>query len=290
VARVRIVLSRKGFDSVSGGCPSPVLPDGSLVSLPIPDERSPVRYGELTWRGWNLGTLVAALTGGRHHSGSGAHLDPDVRPGLRPCRRGWRPAFGQLGAAQGHLRNQGVGVGDLFLFFGLFRPVDGALRWAGPPLHALWGWLQVGAVLSVDDDVRARPREHAGLAAHPHLALPRDRSNTLYVAAEALSIPGVSTRGLPGAGVAARFDPELRLTDGGAARPGRWSLPRWFLTAGARPLSYHAAPARWTPAGERVQLEAVSRGQEFVLQDEYRQAGTWAASLVRRAVSSSGRA
>jgi len=37
-----------------------------------------------------------------------------------PREPGWRPLFGQSGAAQGHLRNQHVNIGDVFLFFGLF--------------------------------------------------------------------------------------------------------------------------------------------------------------------------
>ncbi|WP_454862743.1 Nmad3 family putative nucleotide modification protein [Pseudomonas hormoni] len=30
---MQIILSRKGFDSAAGGCPSPILPDGRLFSL-----------------------------------------------------------------------------------------------------------------------------------------------------------------------------------------------------------------------------------------------------------------
>ena len=32
----KIILSRKGFDSGCGGYPSPILPDGTIISLPIP--------------------------------------------------------------------------------------------------------------------------------------------------------------------------------------------------------------------------------------------------------------
>jgi Nucleotide modification associated domain 3 len=32
----RLVLSRKGFDFDFGGQPSPILPDGQMVSLPSP--------------------------------------------------------------------------------------------------------------------------------------------------------------------------------------------------------------------------------------------------------------
>jgi len=34
---MKVILSRKGFDSSYGGCPSPILPDGTLLSLPIPE-------------------------------------------------------------------------------------------------------------------------------------------------------------------------------------------------------------------------------------------------------------
>jgi len=33
---MKIILSRKGFDSEAGGYPSPILPDGTMLSLPIP--------------------------------------------------------------------------------------------------------------------------------------------------------------------------------------------------------------------------------------------------------------
>ena len=35
---MRVILSRKGFDSQYGGMPSPILPDGTLLSLPIPSK------------------------------------------------------------------------------------------------------------------------------------------------------------------------------------------------------------------------------------------------------------
>lgn len=45
-----IILSRKGFDSGSGGGPSPILPFGTPCSLPIPDPRSKVRYADVSVR------------------------------------------------------------------------------------------------------------------------------------------------------------------------------------------------------------------------------------------------
>jgi hypothetical protein len=36
---MKVILSSKGFDSASGGKPGPILPDGTLISLPIPRDR-----------------------------------------------------------------------------------------------------------------------------------------------------------------------------------------------------------------------------------------------------------
>ena len=43
---MKVILSRKGFDSSYGGYPSPILPDGRMVSLPIPLDDD-IRYFDL---------------------------------------------------------------------------------------------------------------------------------------------------------------------------------------------------------------------------------------------------
>ena len=37
---MKAILSRKGFNSAFGGYPSPILPGGEMVSLPIPSKDS----------------------------------------------------------------------------------------------------------------------------------------------------------------------------------------------------------------------------------------------------------
>jgi hypothetical protein len=196
---MRIILSRKGFDSASGGCPSPIFPDGSMFSLPIPYPHSPVTFDDLIWAGRAIGPLVERLTKGKIRPTDFAHLDPDLRPELRPRPPGWRPALGQHRSAQSHLRKNGVCAGDLFLFWGLFRRVDDQLRWTGERVHVLWGWLQVGEVLAVDP-LRAASSEH-WTRNHPHLDFEPDPNNTLYVANERLALPGNGHNGVTGAGV-----------------------------------------------------------------------------------------
>ena len=76
---MKLILSRKGFDSTNGGCPSPIL-DGRLCSLPIPDAGASTRYGEISsFNGSSIARIVEDLTRGRISDDNGAHLDPDLR-------------------------------------------------------------------------------------------------------------------------------------------------------------------------------------------------------------------
>ena len=99
----KLILSRKGFDSTrgngdypNGGCPSPVFPDGTMYSLPIPgsDDEVPIPYGNLHHGNINIGQVVEDLTRGRYDAWSLAGLDPDVRSDAIPRYDGWRGLFG----------------------------------------------------------------------------------------------------------------------------------------------------------------------------------------------------
>jgi hypothetical protein len=283
---MKIILSRKGFDSSCGGAASPICPDGRLLSLPIPSEDSPVTYGELQFRNRSLGRIVEELTNGRVQGQDGAHIDPDLRESAYPRLPGWRPLFGQDGSAQGHLANAGVGLGDLFLFFGWFRRtarIGQRHRFVqgGADLHVLFGWLQVGEIIAVGDGSVEVPRWGRY---HPHLHGDSEANNTLYVARDRLGLGGVSGR-VAGGGVFERFEERLQLTAPGRTR-AVWRLPRWFFPEdGRRPLTYHGNEERWTITEDHVILRSVPRGQEFVLDSEdYPEAVAWARELIVGAV------
>ena len=53
---MKIILSRKGFDSASGGCPSLII-GNKLVSLQIPDEHTNLEYNKVNICGYNLGKI-----------------------------------------------------------------------------------------------------------------------------------------------------------------------------------------------------------------------------------------
>lgn len=264
---MKLILSRKGFDSSAGGCPSPVFPDRSFYTLPIPDSRSGIAYRDIHHNGLNVGKLVASLTGDRRGGSRGAHLDPDLIAEVYPRNAGWRPCLGQTGAAQGHLRKQNVGVGDLFLFFGLFRHVEkqgGRWRFVkqARPFHGLWGWLQIGEVHRIDE---LSDSDLQWARYHPHFHGVPDGGNTLYVASDTLQLEGQST-GLPGAGVFDRLEDRFRLTAPDAVSTTQWQLPGCFYpTSADTAMSFHGNMARWSLDGDRCYLKSASRGQEFVL-------------------------
>jgi hypothetical protein len=144
---VKLILSRKAFDSGAGGVANPILEDGSMIPMPIPDKQSPIRYQDITVAGENLGTVAWELTRGKTRPDHFAHLDPDLIQASYPREPGWKPLLGQVDAAQSVLTREGVGPGDLFLFFGWFRRVSrsaGRLKFVtgAPDLHVIWGWLQ----------------------------------------------------------------------------------------------------------------------------------------------------
>ncbi|GGC35258.1 hypothetical protein GCM10011371_23270 [Novosphingobium marinum] len=237
---MRMIFSRKGFDSTAGGVPSPIVA-GRPLSLPIPAaSRSEATYGAL-----GHGEIVNRLTKGRIAASDTCHDDPMFADGY--C---W---FGQCGAAQGHLRKQGVGAGDTFLFFGLFADED-----TGEPHHRIFATMTVDACGS-PDEVRSDAKWRDPPRPHPHMAGEWDRNNTLYFGQAA---------------VARRASKALRLTiERGPLN--RWRVPPWLGELG---LSYHARPGRWAVPGE---LDSVKRGQEFVCDiGEDERAHAWLAGIV----------
>ena len=228
---MRIILSRKGFDSAAGGGPSPIVPDGSRygrpISLPIPDSKGLART---TYADLGLGEEVRTATRGRIGPNALAHHDPMFRPD-GTC------VFGQCGGAQTHLARNGVGPGDVFLFFGWFRDRDG---WDH---HRIFGYCAVDEVIALDGADEATMRRFAGMK-HPHAFgfHHASRSDTLYIGQGRAAVRACDT---------------LLLTRRGMTRT-HWRVPGWLREVG---LTYHGGADRW-PAPDH--LVSVAQGQEFV--------------------------
>ena len=130
---MKLVFSRKGFDSSAGGFPSPII-DGKPISLPIPYPSSNVSYQHL-----DLGKIVKDLTGGKLVNTDLCHNDLDLGMG----------AFGQVSSAQSHLHNQNIGSGDPFFFCFLVgsekQKLDCNYRYVSDAIdhHRIFGWMFV---------------------------------------------------------------------------------------------------------------------------------------------------
>ena len=208
---MRIIFSRKGFDSGSGGGPSPII-DGRPVTLPIPaGAASRTTYGDL-----GLGNYAARSSRGKLGAGDLCHHDPMFVEGGE-C------LFGQCGAAQTHLERQGVREGDIFLFFGLFRDWEQG----GEPHHRIFAYLEVEQVIPL---ARGSAQELTDLA-HAHALAMHHKNDVIYRG------PGVQ---------ALRASDTLRLTVPGGPVT-LWNRPDWLKRGG---LSYHDRPERWIRGGK----------------------------------------
>lgn len=98
---MKIILSRKGFDTSYGGGFSPILPNGEMLSMPIP--ASPNETGillkDLNFAGKTVQEYANQLYP-KLNKGKSYHFDPDLNHGSMGSRHPeWRGAFGQAYAA-----------------------------------------------------------------------------------------------------------------------------------------------------------------------------------------------
>lgn len=298
---MRIILSRKGFDGENGGVPSPIFPDGRMVSLPIP-RKSQLTYGLINspkqeFR--HLGEIVEYLTGFRLSDSCCVHLDPDLDGSSIKREEGWRGIFGQSATAQRELEKAGVGDGSLFLFFGQFRRVEidakRGLRYVkGSPVEqVIFGWLRIGDIYRLPNDIAQVP---SWARYHPHLNFAKIEPvpNVIYIAKENLD----GSANIPGWGVFRHFRDELRLTHHVplankqgklSIAPSRWQLPAWMhpwndAEKPRPPLTHHPKQDSWIGSNnEGAILQTQGRGQEFVLDaNAYPEAWAWATGLIEQ--------
>jgi len=258
---MKVIISRKGFDSVNGGYPSPVLPNGRMISLPIPSDDkikySNLRVDESLTYFDLMKQFKQYFTYKKHRyvltENSQCHLDPDINRSVMKRHTSWKPLFGQIDAAQGHLKNKGVKDDDLFLFFGTFRKTikrEGRYEVdSSKEFHAIYGYLQIGKKLLLNNHSTEFPE---WIDYHPHTAPSYLKgNNTVYIARDRLTlIPE-----MPGAGVL-NFADKLILTKTGYSK-SRWALPSFFKDI---KITYHSEQS-W----KNDYFQSVGMGQEFII-------------------------
>jgi hypothetical protein len=296
---MKIILSRKGFDSSTGKKPSFIGPNGELVSLPIPSRVNALHsttYQNITSPIGSLGTVlqhVKARGRGKpsqrllgHHL---AHLDPDLSQNSIARGGNWVGAFGQStsGAAQ-ILIDYKVGQGDLFLFFGWFKQQsqtfpDRPYQRGEPNLHVVFGYLQVEDVYDCTQIAKLL-QKYPGLRTHPHVYAPHknDPNNRIYIGKQALSIDGISSR--PGWGIF-KYNANRVLTR--KDKFGNWETrSHWLLrdigkNSNAEPPFVRRAGKfmNWQRVGCDWEVTDFGRGQEFIIDSSFPGALPWACSF-----------
>lgn len=275
---MKIILSRKGFDKANGHGVSPhIVEDGQLYSFPIPSKGNHYTYNDLRFNDeLSCGELMRQLGFTDRACARACHTDPDIRRDMfyspEPL---WRPMLGQQGNPQKHLNKQGIGEGDIFLFYGLFQDVEKVgdrYQYVSSSLrHIIWGYLQVGQPPQhISDNREGR--------LHPHYYAweqydPKDQ-NTVYIAADHLSFAPEK----PGYG-ALSFHPDRVLSWQAGSVPeiyGIFSLPEFFYEVR---MTGNPMENRWRKEGGRCLLRAAYPGQEFVIR-ECPEASDWAKNLL----------
>ena len=270
---MRIVLSRKGFDSAAGGAPSPVL-KGKMLSLPIPEKAgkgdAPDDLGKAQWQKYDKLNLPSEVKKYCRKQSVYCHLDPDIREDFYNKKpQDWRPAFGQCGAAGGHLihrlnlQRETNDFADmepvLFLFFGLFRDYthrcgDYKKNFDGEEFHAIWGYMVARSYIVISSSNKEKC-----FSWHPHTKMEKHDNNILFIGEK----DECGTFG---------YCDELVLTDLNLRRSSKskWkinALP-WFnrLKDGSVNMSYHLDTNKCFPADDRPYFQSrPGYGQEFVV-------------------------
>lgn len=273
---MKVILSRKGFDSGYGGYPSIILSNNEMITLPIPSNKEEdYCYGNLKTRNGKsvyeiMKSLNKNIKSGKNiplTKETKCHLDPDLCEFSVPREKDWKGAFGQINAAQKVLENNQVKEGDLFLFFGWFNDVEEKEKQykfkKGEGRHTIFGYLQIDKIIyPYQEEVPNWLQKHPHASSFKRLSNP---SNCIYIAKEKCTF----NENIKGYGMFT-YNKELDLSKEGMTRTC-WELPDFFKNV---KITYHNQNS-W----KEGYFKSACRGQEFVI-EENEEIEKWAIHLI----------
>lgn len=289
---MRVILSRKGYDSSFGSITSLVLHKRNntdeIIMLPIPCDNDTAIYNDLKLsEDKNFFEKLIKLPGYEKLKNKKCHADPNLVDFFcdKESNGGFVGSIGPHNTAYSHLRNQGVTVGDdlkdkdgdLFIFYGVFREAhengDGSISLDDcKKRHMMFGYLQIGEDIS-NENIKKYTEEHKWMKNQPHSNLDKykDNSNHIFVAREKLSFaPELNGYGMFNF---SKDNQLLYLTKNGSERLTDWHVEGLKN----RKISWNAGRC----FDENGDIQVAKRGQEFVLEgiDE---AEKWAIKLIKK--------
>ncbi len=275
---MKIILSKKGLDSSNSQGPVVIDEDKQMIFLPIPSRQAydVTRYGEVFGNKTSL--LCYCKEMGVNYGwidkekviideNTFCHLDPQLTDYFG--QESFKGSFGQDKAAQTHLKNNGVKVGDLFLFYGWYKD-----KKTQEAKHTLFGYLQVGDIIEVNslttEERKKFEEKYPWLLHQPHW-YSTVTHNTIYVASDNCSFK----KKLKGFGMF-KYDKRLDLTGDEMTSKTCWKIPA---------LKNCRVSFKDNNRNERFDKEGnfkvADRCQELVV-EECPQAAKWAINLIKK--------
>lgn len=262
---MKIIFSRKGFDSSDGGSPSIILPDEkTMISFPIPVHG--LEEGDapenILYKNENK-TLKDYLDELKIRSDSKYHVDPEIQnlsvnKSESFFKRGYG-TFGQCSSAAGHLFNNDIkphSISEkdpaLFLFFGLFSKTrindEGLLVRDGKSFHCFFGYLKATEAIIVSDSIPNDMKTHPHYRNRNHKEYIKGGKNVIYRGAEF----GVF-----------KYSDKLRLTVENSDKVTNWAIPDCI-----KAMTYNNNRIKnGKKENNKIIINSASRGQEFVITD-----------------------
>lgn len=272
---MKVILSKKGLDSSNSEKPVQII-DNKMLFLPIPSEFDTDRYSEtfidknsLLYHCTNMGINYGYINNKKMpiDDATHCHLNPQLVNYFN--RENFKGSFGQVLAAQRHLENNHVEIGDLFLFYGWYADKN-----KPNGKHTLFGYLQVGEIIKVNELTKAQKTEiqekYPFVSNQPHWTID-GTNNTIYIASDICTFDG----SIPGYGMFT-YSPDLDLTATDQENKTYWHIPA--LKNCQVSFSGNGGTKQFNELG---QFRVADRCQELVL-EECDQATQWAINLIRK--------
>lgn len=199
---MKVIFSKKGMDSTYGKVVNPILPDGTMLSLPIPRPNEKYSYEKLFYEPLNksLKDIIEELEKNKiknkfnfekYQNKKGewidyagrCHADPFIFDYYFPKSK----FNASLGYRYGNRNNfdkdpKKVEEKDLFLFFGTFKHTicnNGQLEYIRglPKVHAIFGCLEVNRIEKNKENILNIHHWHP----HSYGDYPKSEGNRLYI-------------------------------------------------------------------------------------------------------------
>lgn len=285
---MKIILSRKGFDSTTaGGGSSSFVYEDKCYPLPIPEVGTGIKYEDLVFDKEKDISILSVMRDLNINQFTECHFDPYLSDYMLKNKNNvdWKKSLGQCGSAQGHLINNGIkkDTDTLFLFYGWFNKlerINGKFKYSPfnnyskEGVHLIYGYLQVETILEINKNNTLKDWGN-----HPHEINKNYYlgENRIYVARDKFS----EDDNLDGAGLF-KFSKELILTEIGKSR-ANWEFPIFFHPDNGVEITYLPNNEnKWKKENDKAKVKAYGQFQESVVKkDKNKLIENWAIDLIK---------